>query len=53
MLDDSGPNVSDTLDLHKWSNCSEVNPYIDEPYNNHIEDVSENVDKQKKYLKND
>ena len=53
VLVDSSPNVSDALDLHRWSNFSEVNLFIDEPYNNHIKDVSENVDKQKKYLEND
>ena len=53
VLVDSSPNVSDALDSPRWSNCSEVNPFIDEPYNNHIKDVSENVYKQKKCLKND
>ena len=39
------------LDLHRWSNYPEVNPFIDELYNNHIKDVYENANIQKKHLK--
>ena len=39
------------LDVHRWSDYSEVNPFIDELYSNHIKNVSENAKIQKKHLK--
>ena len=50
-MTDRDYNHSRPLDVHRWSNYSEVNPFIDEIYNNHIKDVSENVNIQKKHLK--
>ena len=50
-MTDRDYNHSRPLDVHRWSNYSEVNPFIDELYNNHIKDVSENANIQKKHLK--
>ena len=50
-MTDRDYNHSRPLDLHRSSNYSEVNPFIDEIYNNHIKDVSENANIQKKHLK--
>ena len=50
-MTDRDYNHSRPLDVHRWSNYSEVNPFIDKLYNNHIKDVSENANIQKKHLK--
>ena len=50
-MTDRDYNHSRPLDAHRWSNYSEVNPFINEIYNNHIKDVSENANIQKKHLK--
>ena len=44
-------NHSRPLDVHRWSDYIDVNPFIDELYNNHIKYVAENARIQKKHLK--
>ena len=51
-MTDRDYNHSRPLDVHRSSNYSEVNPFIDEIYNNHIKDVSENANIQKKLKTN-
>ena len=50
-MTDRDYNHSRPLDVHRWSNFPEVNTFIDELYNNHIKDISENARIQKKHLK--
>ncbi|MDA0764618.1 MAG: hypothetical protein O3A39_09290 [Proteobacteria bacterium] len=50
-MTDRDYNHSRPLDVHRWSNFPEVNPFIDELYNNHIKNVAENARIQKKHLK--
>ena len=50
-MTDRDYNHSRPLDVHRWSDYSEVNPFIDELYNNHIKDIAENSRIQKKHLK--
>ena len=44
-------NHSRPLDVHRWSDYSEVNPFINILYDNYIKNVSENANIQKKHLK--
>tara|TARA_B100001057_G_C22780088_1_gene923296 strand:+ start:29 stop:1510 length:1482 start_codon:yes stop_codon:yes gene_type:complete len=44
-------NHSRPLDVHRWSDYSEVNPFINKLYDNYIKNVSENANIQKKHLK--
>ena len=45
-MTDRDYNHSRPLDVHRWSNFPEVNPFIDELYNNHI--IEKGI---KKYIK--
>ena len=44
-------NHSRPLDVHRWSDYSVVNPFINKLYDNYIKNVSENANIQKKHLK--
>ena len=39
-----------SLDINRSFNYSEANPFLDKLYNNHIKNISEKVNIQKKHL---